>query len=178
MEDRQEGLGGFTLLDGAAVVIGAAVSSVHIRGALPPRGLPGGVWVILWFAFAGIALTAAGPFVFLGRRFGRRTAGYPRVGDLLWAMWGLPWCVTAMMRTASTGAGPHRHELVGLGLTIGLGASALIAGAVVWTKWVLVPPEQVRREEPTPWTNRVGLILSVAWPLQCGFGLLVVEGGT
>lgn len=177
MEGRPEALGGFTLLDGAAVVTGAAVASIHIRGALP-MGLPGGGWVLVWITFAGVAVTAAGPFVFLGRRFGRRTAGYPRIGDLLWALWGLPWILTALLRTASPGGDPHRSELVGLGLSIGLGVAATIALTVVWTKWVLLPPEQVRRAEPTPWTNRVGLALSVAWPLQCAFGLLVMENAS
>jgi hypothetical protein len=116
--------------------------------------------------------------VFLGRRFGRRTAGYPRIGDLLWALWGLPWILTALLRTASPGSDPHRSELVGLGLTIGLGVAGTVALSVVWTKWVLLPPEQVRRAEPTPWTNRVGLVLSVAWPLQCAFGLLVMESAS
>ena len=30
---------------------------------------------------------------------------------------------------------------------------------------------QVKR---IPWTNRLGLILSIAWPIQCGVGLLVL----
>jgi len=167
--------GGLTLIDGAAMVIGAAVASIHIRAAVP-NGLPGGHWLLVWSTFAGIALTAAGPFVFLGRRFGRRTPGYPRVGDLLWGMWGLPWLVTALLRTTSRAAGPHSNELAAAGLSFGLGLAALVALAVVWSTWVLVPPDQAARSNPTPWTNRMGLVLSVAWPLQCGFGLVVIEG--
>ena len=34
----------------------------------------------------------------------------------------------------------------------------------------MVPPEEAARTAATPWTNRVGLILSVAWPIQCGVG--------
>jgi hypothetical protein len=114
----------------------------------------------------------------LGRQFGRPDAGYPRVGDLLWAMWGLPWLVTALLRTAAATANPRPHDLVAVGLSIGLGFSSLVALAVVWGTWVLVPPERLAETPPTPWTNRVGLILSVAWPLQCGFGLVVIEGST
>ncbi|HEV3164098.1 MAG TPA: hypothetical protein VGZ22_08705 [Isosphaeraceae bacterium] len=174
MDDRVEDREGLTLLDGAGMVTGAAVASIHIRGVMPSMMPPVG-WVLVWVAFAGVALTAAGPFVFLGRRFGRRTVGYPRVGDKLWAMWGIPWVLTALLRTSSPGIGPQRGDLVALGLSVGLGLASLVALAVVWKTWVLVPPEEVARGEPTPWTNRVGLVLSVAWPLQCGFGFFVIE---
>jgi hypothetical protein len=174
MDDRVGEGGGLTLVDGAALVTGAAVASVHIRGAVP-IGLPGAGWVLVWLTFAGVAVTAAGPFVFLGRRFGRRTPGYPRVGDLLWALLGLPWLLTGVVRTASPGV-PRRDDLVATGLSFGLGIASLVSLAVVWSTWVLVPPDQVKREVPTPWTNRMGLILAVAWPLQCGFGLVVVGG--
>jgi hypothetical protein len=174
MDERVSESGGFTLIDGAALVMGAAVASVHIRGAVP-LGLPGAGWVLVWLTFAGVAVTAAGPFVFLGRRFGRRTPGYPRVGDLLWALLGLPWLVTSILRTASPGA-PRRDDLVATGLGFGLAIASLISLAVVWSTWVLVPPEQLKRAAPTPWTNRLGLVLAVAWPLQCGYGLVVVGG--
>ena len=26
-----------------------------------------------------------------------------------------------------------------------------------------------------PWTNRVGLILAIAWPIQCGLGMVVLS---
>src|SRR5207249_1319831 len=82
---------GFTLLDGAALVTGAAVASVHIREAIADGHLLGPGWALAWLSFAGIALTAAGPFVFLLRRLGRRPPGYPRIGDRLWALLGGPW---------------------------------------------------------------------------------------
>src|ERR687894_3124113 len=78
--------GGFTLLDGAALVTGAAVASVHIREAIADGHLLGPGWALAWMTFAGIALTASGPFVFLLRRLGRRPMGYPRIGDRLWAL--------------------------------------------------------------------------------------------
>jgi hypothetical protein len=174
MDERVGEGGGLTLVDAAALVMGAAVASVHIRGAVP-TGLPGAGWVLVWITFAGVAMTAAGPLVFLGRRFGRRTADYPRVGDLLWALLGLPWLVTAILRTATPGE-PRRDDLVAWGLTIGLGLASVVSLAVVWTNWVLVPADQVKRLGPSPWTNRAGLVLAVAWPLQCGFGLVIVGG--
>src|SRR4051794_40855960 len=96
VEERIEAIGGgFTVLDGAALVVGAAVASVHIRSAVPADGLNGLGWAMLWMPLAGVALTAAGPFVFLVRRYGRRPIGYPAVGDRLWCLLGLPWLLTA-----------------------------------------------------------------------------------
>lgn len=175
MVERQGPLRGLTLLDGAAMVMGAAVASVHVRDVVP-QGLPAVHWVLVWITFAGVALTSAGPFLFLGRRLGRRTALYPKVGDLLWAMWGLPWLVTALLRTTSRGAGSRPNDLVSIILSVGLGLASLVALGVVWKTWVLVPPGQIDRSAPTSWSNRLGLVLSVAWPLQCGFGLIVMEG--
>ena len=31
-----------------------------------------------------------------------------------------------------------------------------------------------RLPEPAPWTDRLGLMLTVAWPIQCGVGLVVM----
>jgi hypothetical protein len=171
MVEQPSQQGGFTLLDGAALVGGAAAASVHVRGAVPVE-LPGGGWVLVWITFAGVAITTAGPFVFLERRFGRRAKGYPRVGDVLWAILGVPWLLTALLRAAAPSTGPRPDELVSAGLSFGLSLASVIALAVVWGTWVLVPPERVSPGGPTPWTNRVGLVLAVAWPLQCGFGLV------
>jgi len=60
-------------------------------------------------------------------------------------------------------------------LTISLALSCLVALVVVWGTWVMVPPEQAARIEGAPWTNRVGLILAIAWPIQCGLGLVVLS---
>jgi hypothetical protein len=175
MRERSESGGGFSVLDGAAIVTGAAVASVHIRGVnRDGDNLAGPGWLLIWGTFAWVALTAAGPFLFLFRRFLRRLADYPKVGDTLWAVLGLPWLVTAAIRSA-TPRDPHRREdLIALGLTIGLALACLIALAVVWKRWVLVPPEEASRIASAPWTNRIGLILSVAWPIQCGVGLVIV----
>src|SRR5689334_5835190 len=81
-DQRIEAGDGFTVLDGGALVSGAAVASVHIRFAAPAvGGLDRVGWALLWITLAGVALTAAGPVVFLLRRYGRRPSNYPRTGD-------------------------------------------------------------------------------------------------
>ncbi len=178
MRERPESGGGFTLLDGAALVIGAALASIHTRGLISqPLSVIG--WGLTWITFTGIALSAAGPFVFLVRRYGRRPPGYPRLGDWLWLILGVPWIVTAMLRPSGSkdgAAGSHAvSELYVMALWIGLAVASMIALGAVWTRWVLPPPDSRNRWEPTPWTDRLGLILAICWPLQCGFGLVVAE---
>ena len=92
--------GGFSVLDGAAIVTGAAVASIQIRGVIRDNLTAPG-WVLIWGTFAWVALTATGPFLFLVRRFLRRLAGYPKVGDALWAVLGIPWLLTAVLRSAT-----------------------------------------------------------------------------
>jgi hypothetical protein len=161
---------GFSVLDGVALVTGAAVAAVHIRDVIRAGLNPLG-WALIWGTFAWVALTAAGPFVYLFRRFARRLPDYPRVGDALWAILGLPWLATAVLKSADLGGEPPRIEW---SLAVGLAIASMIALAVVWRKWVMVPPEQARRAAAPPWTNRLGLILSIAWPIQCGAGFLVL----
>src|SRR3954454_17240830 len=76
---------GFRVLDGAALVMGAAVASVHIRYIIRDN-LSGFGWVLVWCTFAWVSLTATGPFLFLARRFAHKLPGYPQVGDCLWAL--------------------------------------------------------------------------------------------
>ncbi len=77
--------GGLTMLDVTALVTGAAVASVHFRDFEEDiAGLTLVGWTLLVPAFAWLALTAAGPFVFLVRRFSRRPEGYPGPYDWLW----------------------------------------------------------------------------------------------
>jgi hypothetical protein len=176
MIDRGETGGGLSVLDGAALVTGAAVASIHIRAVLRDSeqlATPG--WLLIWGTFAWVALTAAGPFLFLVRRFLRRLAGYPNVGDALWAVLGLPWILTAVIRSGLPGDPQQRDALFGLGLSILLGLACLIALGVVWKRWVMVSPEEAARTASAPWTNRVGLVLAVGWPIQCGVGLVVSE---
>jgi hypothetical protein len=161
---------GFSVLDGVALVMGAAVASVHIRDVIR-GGLTTFAWALIWGTFAWVAVTAAGPFVFLVRRFARRLPDYPKVGDVLWVILGIPWLLTAVLKSADPAGDPPRNEFV---LSLGLPIAAMIALAIVWKQWVMVPPEQASRAASPPWTNRLGLILSIAWPIQCGVGLLVL----
>jgi hypothetical protein len=178
MDGRAERVAdGFTLLDGAALVTGAAVASVHIRQAIADGHLLGPGWALAWLTFAGVALTASGPFVFLLRRLGRRPAGYPRIGDRLWMGLGLPWVLTALIPSTPPADATRRGaEFYAFSLILGIGVASLVALAVVWHTWVMVAPEVLARAEPAPWTDRVGRVLAVAWPLQCGFGLVVIGG--
>ena len=96
--------GGITMLDAAALVTGGAVASVHFREFDEEMaGLTLLGWALLVPAFAWLALTAAGPFVFLVRRFSRRPDGYPGPDDWLWLAFGLPWVVAALVRSGAGG---------------------------------------------------------------------------
>ena len=125
--------------------------------------------------FAGVALTAAGPFVFLARRFARRKPDYPKIGDRLWALLGIPWLASAVLKSATPGNEPRYEPLFATTLTVGLGIVCMAALAIVWSTWVMVPPEQAAQLETGSWTNRVGLIIAIAWPLQCGLGMIVLS---
>ncbi len=170
MPDRS---GGVTMLDGAALVIGAAVASTQVRGVFPDR-LTGAGWSLVWWTFAGITVSAAGPFVFLARRYWRRPPRYPRTGDLLWTILGLPWVLTAPLRTAQPLPGAQPDPFATLALTLGIAAASLVALVVIWKTWVLASPVPPADPEPPDWTDRVGLTLASAFPLQWGFGLVVL----
>jgi hypothetical protein len=172
--ERVDTGGGFSVLDGVALVMGSAIASIHglrvIRGDMTVLG-----WFMLGMTFTGVAITATGPFLYLGRRFARRLPDYPKIGDQLWALLGIPWLLTAVIQSAASGSEPRQDSLFTLTLSAGLGLACLIALGVVWSTWVMVPPEQAARVAGSPWTNRVGLILAIAWPIQCGLGLIVLN---
>ena len=100
---------------------------------------------------------------------------YPKIGDRLWALLGLPWLGAALLQSATPGTEPRHNPLFSATLIVGLGVVCLIALIVVWSTWVLVSPEQAAKVEAAPWTNRLGLILSIAWPIQCGLGMVVLS---
>jgi hypothetical protein len=164
---------GFSVLDGAALVAGAAVAAAHLRGVIKTE-LVGPGWVVVWGSFLWIGLTAAGPFIYLFRLYLRQEKGYPKVGDRLWAMLGLPWLLTTVFQGEPGAAGGWSHELLTAGLSVGLGVAGLIAVAVVWGTWVMVTPQRADQTFSGPWTNRVGLLLAIAWPVQCGLGMVVM----
>jgi hypothetical protein len=166
--------GGFSVLDGAALVMGSAIASIHTLRVMR-SDLTGAGWIMIWITFAWVALTAAGPFLFLARRFARRLSDYPKIGDRLWALLGIPWLVTAVVQSAAPGNEPRQNSLFTTILSLGLAVACLIALGVIWNTGVMVSPEQATRVEASPWTNRVGLILAIAWPIQCGLGMVVLS---
>ncbi len=175
--DRIDGDGGFTVLDGAALVMGAAVAAIHVKGAVPDDGGPA-AWAWISCLYSWVMLTATGPFLFLARRFGRRPGGYPRLGDRLWALAGTPWCVAALVRAGGGDAGETPGHLdtayvgcLGIGLTL---AMAWIVPRLA-LRYLLTPPSCSLNVEPVPWTDRLGLALTIAWPIQCGVGLVVIS---
>ena len=166
--------GGFSVLDLAALVMGSAIASIHVMRVIR-EDLSTGGWIMIGLVFVGVTLTAAGPFVFLARRFARRVPDYPKVGDRLWALLGVPWLASALLKSAAPGSGPRQEPLFAITLSIGLALVCVTALSVVWSTWVIVPPEQAARLETGAWTNRVGLIIAIAWPLQCGLGMIVLS---
>ena len=172
--ERSDKAEGFSVSDGAALVMGSAIASVHILGVR--RWDPSGSgWMLVAMTFAWVAATAAGPFVYLARRYARRLPGYPQIGDRLWAMLGIPWIATALAESAAPTTEPRHNALFSLILCVGLGVVCLVALGVVWRTWVMVSPDQAARMEAAPWTNRVGLILAIAWPIQCGLAMVVLS---
>ena len=172
--DRIDTGGGFSVLDGAALVMGSAIASIHTLRVMR-SDLTGAGWIMIWITFAWVAVTAAGPFLYLGRRFARRLAGYPKIGDRLWALLGIPWLASALVQSAAADREPRQNSLFTTSLGVGLAVTCLVTLGVVWNTWVIVPPEQAARVEASPWTNRVGLILAIAWPIQCGLGMVVLR---
>lgn len=163
---------GFSVLDGAAVVAGAAVASVHVRAVIHEE-LTIAAWSIILLAFFWIALTASGPMLLIVRGWFRRSPNYPRIGDVLWGVLGAPWVLTAPLESPVIGTGPTHVPLV-VGLVVGLGVACMTALGVVWSKWVIVTREEAHSAFGPPWTNRVGLILAITWPLQCAVALVIL----
>jgi hypothetical protein len=177
MADRAELGGGFTVLDSVALVTGAAVASVHIRPDVPELEGPWD-WAWAWCLFTWLSTTSAGPFVYLVRRIFTRPSGYPRLGDRLWAVVGLPWFLAALVKTGDPAdqlaRGPVDPAYAGC-LTIGLAVSSMIVVPVLAARFLLGDPKRLKKPEPAPWTHNLGLTLSIAWPIQCAVGLVVMS---
>jgi len=169
--DSREQRDRLTVLDGAALVMGSAIASLHVLRVMR-SGLSIAGWAMLTLTFTWLAVTATGPFLYIARRYIRRPPDYPDVGDRLWALLGLPWLLTAILQAVSLG--DSRDSLVWMTLMGGLAVASVIAVVEVWSTWVMVPPEEAEWVESGSWTNRVGLVLAIAWPIQCGLGLIVV----
>jgi hypothetical protein len=172
--DRTDPETDVNVLDGIALVMGCAIASVHILRIIR-SGLSVWGWIMVSLVFMWVGLTASGPFIFLARAYSRRLPGYPRVGDRLWALLGMPWVMTAIIQSALPGSEPGQNPLFFSTLSISLAIACAVAVAVTWGTWVVVSPEQAARVEAAPWTNRIGLLLSIAWPIQCGLGMIVLS---
>lgn len=174
--------GGFSVLDGAAVVVGATIASVHLRDLATSPGLSAFGWGLVWITLTGIAISATGPFLFVLRKYLRRVPAYPRVGDTLWMLLGLPWVLSAPVhgsRESSVlinrpGATANTLDMYAICLWGAQAIVCMIVLVVVWKTWVLATPEVQTSRESLPWTDRLGVALAVAWPLQCGLSLVVV----
>ncbi len=167
---------GFGVLDGASLVMEGPPSPRFIFSVSDDGKTSSGAgWFMVGITFTWVAMTAAGPFFFLERRYVRRIPDYPKIGDRLWALLGIPWLATALVQSASPGSEPRHNPLFANTLSVGLAVVCLIALVVVWSTWVMVPPGRAAQVEAAPWTNRVGLILAIAWPIQCGLGLVVLS---
>lgn len=165
---------GFSVRDGVAIVVGAAVASVHMKS--PVDRAFGAGWGLVWLTFAGVGLTAAGPIVLLIRRFSLRPRVALGLGDRLWAMLGFPWIVTAPVRSSSIPIHMGAIGFYGMILTCLLGLSCLFVFAILWKTWVLKPPGASKDQgEPMPWTEKLGMTVAAAWPLQLGFLLIVLD---
>ncbi len=165
---------GLTLLDAIALMTGTAVGSIHVRPILLPA-LAGESWVLLGFVLILISITAAGPFIHIVHRYYRPVPGYPRAGDRLWTILGIPWVLTGVVHSIFPNLGESPlynwyHPL----LWGSLGLACLLAGNQVWTTWISVSPDQAVEAVGPPWTNRLGLMLGVAWPLQLAACMIVV----
>src|SRR5271155_1175370 len=106
---------GLSVLDGGALVMGSAIASVHILRAIR-TDLSGAGWLMMGITFTWVTITAAGPFIYLARRFGRRLSNYPKIGDRLWALLGIPWLVSAVVQSAAPGGQPRPNPLFAMPL--------------------------------------------------------------
>ena len=177
MTDRADASGGFTVLDGLALVTGAAVASVHVRSAVAEFDSPA-EWAWACCLFTWLSITSAGPFVYLVRRFFTRPGGYPKLGDRLWAMTGSPWLLAAIVRTGEPqGDRPGgRLDPAYVGsLSISLALVALVAVPLLAYRFLRDDPSRPKLRGDRSWTDRIGLTLTVAWPIQCGLGLIVMS---
>lgn len=191
---------GFTMPDGLAIVAGAAVASVHLRDALP-LVLDGWSWLLAAFAFGGITITATGPFVaafaaWVGPAPPPREPPRLRTGEKLWLALGTPWGLFGVLRTAMPTESIAPDGWVRQLFFAALGLTTLVVFAVAWRTWLRPPadplpllgadssrpPGLAAESEPEPeqeqastWTNRIGFVLAMLWPLQ--FALAMLTGG-
>lgn len=161
---------GITVSDGTALVMGAAVAAVLVPGPFLDQASGLG-WVLIALTFAGLSLTAAGPFLWLARLVVKVPVGGRQSGLALWAVLGLPWILSALIRTINA----RRHsQLADLVVLIGVVTACIHALVVVGRTWLPVPERSPPEHPGAHWTDLVGTILAVAWPLQCALALILL----
>jgi hypothetical protein len=161
-----------TMLDILAFVVGAALASVHLRPALRV-GWEGRALVLPGLAFMLIAITATGPVLLAVRKLTGRLVGWPGIGEILWCVIGAPWVTFAPLADSSRGT---TGNFAAMWLAISLIVVSMVALVTVWATWVDVSPDRASVNAGPPWSNRLGMILSIAWPLQWAAGLMVLAG--
>ncbi len=162
---------GVSVTDLVGLVLGAAVAAAHLRG---PNGvaLRGDLPALFWIIFALVGLTAAGPFVALGRRLGNRDGRQPAVWDGLWVLLGTPWILAIAVGPGGSKGAPRSVELYPTVLVAGVMTAALLTPAIVGLRWVL-RPGRVDRDDRLGWSASIGLLLAAGWPVQCGLCLVL-----
>lgn len=163
---------GVTVIDAIALVMGGAVASVHVRGRLL-EDASAGAGAFLALGFAGLSLTAAGPFLLASRAL----AGWPTprgpAGTWCWAALGGPWVAGGIVQAIAPG-----HELRWVLLVAGMTPAVFFVVIHVWLHWVRTRTAEAAgaRTRFAHWTDAVGLVLAVAWPLQ--LSLLLMFGAS
>jgi hypothetical protein len=164
---------GVSVLDLAALIAGAAVAAVHLRGT---RGTPGDNTApafLFWLAFVGITITASGPLVALSRRIKKLPPTKRGWGERLWVLLGTPWIVTAPFR--SLPGSRAADSLYDPAVLISVSGACLAVLLIVWNHWIRPAVSIERDADPPRWSEQVGLVLAVAWPLQYGFAMIAVS---
>jgi hypothetical protein len=161
------------MLDIAALVAGGAVASLHLRNHADGPLMRSLAW-LFWFSFLGIGVTAAGPFSYLGRRYLRPVRNYPLRGDCQWIALGLPWVASAPICAALPSDSKVRLTIYPPSLSLMVAAACLYVLGVQWVSWRRDLSTHSASAESS-WTQRVGMALAVAWPLQCGFALVTLS---
>ena len=149
--------------------VGAAIASVHVLGIRRVRPLRSG-WIMMSHRILLDRHNRCRPISLPGTQIHQTIAAISQDRRSFVGAAGAP---MACVRNSSVGYSWHRTKTQSSVLdNFDLGARivCLIALIVVWGTWVMVPPEEVAQVEAAPWTNRLGLILSIAWPIQCGAG--------
>lgn len=165
---------GLSVLDGIALIGGTAIGSVHVKPLLiPALSVNSGAMLTILLIF--ISITSAGPFIYLVHRYYRPVAGFPRTGDRLWLILGLPWVVTGLVRAVvPTPSEPRLDDWYVPLLWTSLAISCVTVASIVWSTWIVVPGDQAIESFGRTWTNRLGLFLGVTWPIQLAAGMVVV----